>query len=106
MTSGRRPQPTNVKMLHGARSRRITRDEPMPHEVDPEPPEWAEGEWLAIWKRTCDQLRDMGILYASDREALACFVTAVHEHDRLARVLVKAPAVVRDAHGQPVANPV
>jgi hypothetical protein len=32
-------------------------------------------------------------------------VTAVHEHDRLARVLVRAPAVVRDANGQPAANP-
>jgi hypothetical protein len=29
----------------------------MPHEIDPEPPEWAQGEWLAIWQRTSDQLR-------------------------------------------------
>ena len=47
----------------------------------------------------------MGILYSADREALVCFVTAVHEHDRLARVLVRAPAVVRDANGLPMANP-
>lgn len=106
MTTGRRPAPSNVKRLHGVRESRINADEPMPHETDPEAPEWAEGEWLAIWQRTCVQLRGMGILYAADRDALVAFVTAVHEYDRLARVLVKAPAIVRDANGQPVANPV
>lgn len=105
MTTGRRPAPTNVKLLHGVRSSRINDDEPMPHEVDPEPPDWATEEWLAIWVRTCDQLRGMGILYAADREGLVCLVTAVHEHDRLARVLVKAPAITRDRNGMPMANP-
>jgi len=105
MTGGRRPAPTNVKLLHGVRASRINTDEPMPHEVEPEPPKWATDEWLAIWGRTCDQLRGMGILYAADREGLVAFVTAVHEHDRLAKVLVRARAVVRDANGQPVANP-
>lgn len=103
--NGRRPAPSSVKRLYGVRSSRINDDEPMPREVEPEPPEWATEEWLAFWSRTCDQLRGMGILYAADREALVCLVTAVHEHDRLARVLVKAPAVVRDANGQPTANP-
>lgn len=105
MTTGRRPAPTNVKRLHGVRSSRINDDEPIPCEVEPEPPEWAEGEWLAIWARTCEELRAMGLLHRADREALVCLATAVHEHDRLARVLVKAPAVVRDANGQPTANP-
>ena len=104
-TAGRRPAPSNVKRLHGVRSSRINDDEPMPHEIDPVPPDWATENWIAIWQRTCDQLRGMGILYAADREALVCFVTAVHEHDRLARVLVKAPAIIRDANGMPTANP-
>lgn len=77
----------------------------MPREVEPEPPEWSTEEWLAIWERTCGELRSMGLLHAADREALVCLVTAVHEHDRLARVLVKAPAVIRDTNGQPCANP-
>jgi P27 family predicted phage terminase small subunit len=104
--NGRRPAPTSIKHLHGVRSSRINAEEPMPHEIEPEPPEWAEGEWLAIWQRTCDQLRGMGILYAADREALVCLVTSVYEYDRLARTLVKAPPIIRDANGQPVANPV
>jgi P27 family predicted phage terminase small subunit len=106
MTAGRRPQPTNVKQLHGVRSSRINSDEPMPREVEPDPPEWAPEEWLAIWNRTCTELRFMGLLHSADEAALVCLVTAIFEFDRLARVLVKAPAIVRDANGQPVANPV
>lgn len=50
---------------------------------------------------------ELGLVHVADadRGALVCFVTAVHEFDRLARVLVKAPAVVRDSNGSPTANP-
>ncbi len=103
--NGRRPQPTAVKALQAVRSSRMNTDEPQPRDVEPEPPEWATESWLVIWSRTCTVLRGMRLLYAADREALVAFTTAVHEHDRLARVLVAAPPVVRDANGGPKANP-
>jgi len=109
MTTGRRPAPTNVKLLRGDRTSRINSDEPMPREVEPEPPPWAHEEkastWLAIWESTCAELRYMGMLHSADEAALTALVTAIHEHDRLAKVLTMAPAVVRDANGQPAPNP-
>ena len=104
-TKGRRPAPSNVKRLHGVRPSRINASEPIPRESEPEAPEWATAAWLAIWQRLRAELAYMDLWHAADRDALVCLVHSVFEYDRLAAIAVKAPALVRDANGQPKANP-
>lgn len=105
MATGRRPAPTNVKLLRGDRTSRIPDAEPVPRTVDPEPPEWATESWLAIWTATVTELRHLGILYAAEQAAIVALVTAIHEYERLAKVLVGAPAVTRSEKGTPETNP-
>lgn len=102
---GRRPAPTNVKVLRGNRASRINNNEPAPRETSPEPPEWATESWLAIWNRLRGELAPMGMWLSADRDALIALVTTIDSYDRLAKTYVNAPSVVRDANGAPTHNP-
>ena len=102
---GKRPQPTAVKMLHGARTSRLNFDEPQPRETEPEPPTWATEPWLEVWERVKLELVPMGMWHAADQPGLVCLVHAVFEYDRLAQLAVKAPALVRGTDGLPRPNP-
>ena len=99
--TGRPPAPTAVKMLYGVRASRITADEPMPGEAPPEPPEDRDEAWLAVWHRYVEQLSIMGMAYEADRDGIIAMVDSAVLYDRLSRVVLKAPAVVRDRDGMP-----
>jgi Phage terminase, small subunit len=93
-----------VKRLSGVRPYRINDDEPIAGEEEPIPPVGRDGDWLETWEQVCEDLRIMHIgPYRSDRAALICLTDAIRVYERLADIVVKAPAVVRGPDGTPVA---
>ena len=73
---GRKPKPTQLKVLDGNPGRRPLNDrEPQPPEGAPEPPEFLDAEARAEWFRTAGVLQQMGTLSKADRAPLAAFCT-------------------------------
>ena len=98
----RRPAPSNVKVLRGDRRSRINDDEPQPGEEPPTPPPGRDEDWLACWTTVSDDLAVLGVgPYRADRAALICLVDAIRIYQRLAEVVVTAPAVTRGLDGMP-----
>jgi P27 family predicted phage terminase small subunit len=91
---GPAPQPTQLKLLHGAQPYRINRDEPIPEQGNPECPDDASDEVRAIWDYTIKQLIIMGIATKADRDALRCYCEAVVTHRKACAILAKTPILL------------
>ena len=76
MARGRKPKPTTLKILDGARPDRLNLDEPAAPPGRPEPPDHLDGNALAEWERVCSILGRMGLLSAADGPALEVHCTA------------------------------
>ena len=73
-----------------------------PGEEPPTPPPRRDEEWLACWTTVCKDLAVLGVgPYRADRAPLICLVDAIRIYERLAGVVVKAPAVTRGLDGLP-----
>lgn len=70
---GPRPTPTAELELRGSRQAKINRKngEPQPDPGAPDPPEWLEGEGLAVWDELAPQLEEMGVFTKVDGLAFA-----------------------------------
>lgn len=77
MTAGRPRKPTNLKVLHGDRTDRVNREEPVPGQVDVLPPEWLDGVGLELWAQLSPDLIAQGVLTAWDVEAFAMVCDSV-----------------------------
>ncbi len=74
---GRKPKPTQLKVLDGNPGRRPLNDrEPQPPKEVPDPPEFLNDEGRAEWFRTTAALKEMGLLSKADRAALSAYCTA------------------------------
>lgn len=103
---GPRPNPTNLKLLHGERHQdRINVDEPQPRAAFIEPPEELAPDVAAVWRTTVRELSAMGLAYSSDADTLRCFCEAVATHRKACAVLAKSPILVKGIHGNMVRNP-
>lgn len=72
MTSGRIPQPTQLKLAKGNPGKRaLNKKEPKPKRGYPFCPPYIQGEARDMWVRVSDALYQMGVLTTSDGEALA-----------------------------------
>lgn len=68
---GRKPTPTNLRLLHGNPGKRaVPKGEPKPEPCYPHPPEDLSPEAKAIWPELAKPLYEAGILTALDAPAL------------------------------------
>ena len=77
--AGRKPKPTNLKILHGnPGGRRLPKNEPKPELGIPDPPSWIEpgSERRRVWDEYAAKLLSMGVLTFVDGMALAALVDA------------------------------
>lgn len=107
--SGRKPTPTNLKLLKGNPGKRKldTAGEVQPMLGAPECPDWLSDEAKAEWARVCPELEQLGVLAFIDRAALAAwcvewarFVEAEENIREHGIVLLKIDQVIERA-GEP-----
>ena len=112
MKPGRRPLPTQIRILRGeTRPSRLNRKEPKPRPEAPNPPTWLSPEARAEWRRL-DKALPSGLLTSADRQVMsvaaetwARWVKATRQVNKLGilvegdRGVVKNPAcqIARDA---------
>lgn len=74
---GRKPKPTNIKVLEGEkRKSRINRNEPKPGPGRPTCPDHLNDDARAEWDRIVPELEIMGLLSRVDRTELAMYCQA------------------------------
>src|SRR5687768_11007374 len=98
MATGRKPTPTNLKLLKGNPGKRpLNEAEPMPAPAIPKPPDHVTGEARKEWFRISKQLHELGLLTEIDRAALAAYCIAwgrwVEAEQNLAKygTVIKSP---------------
>lgn len=76
-TAGRRPKPTNLKILEGNPGKRaLNKSEPKPKPIAPKCPTWLDKEAKKEWKRVAPELERLGLLTIVDGTALAAYCQA------------------------------
>jgi P27 family predicted phage terminase small subunit len=104
--SGKRPQPTKLKVLHGeTRPSEVGRAEPQPREVSPQAPAWLADDAREVWDRTLEELEAMGLARGADVDALVMYCNAVVNHARAQQAIDREGVLVDGASGGKVRNP-
>lgn len=102
---GPAPTPTHLRLLHGARERDVTRNEPVARTGVIEAPEGMSPEVLRIFHWVVHELEAMGIASPADRDSIACYAEAVEKHRQASALLARSPVLVKGIHGNLVRNP-
>lgn len=90
MTRGRKPLPTNLKVVSGTdRKDRTNAAEPKPSLAIPSPPPFLSDDAKVEWGRVCDELYRLGVLSNLDRAALAAYCQAYGRWADAERALAK-----------------
>lgn len=77
MTTGRKPIPTNLKVLRGNPGKRaLNANEPKPRARKPIAPSHLDDEAKREWRRMSDKLFKLGLLTEIDKAALAAYCMA------------------------------
>jgi P27 family predicted phage terminase small subunit len=111
---GRKPTPTNLKILSGNPGKRKIVQEEIP--VDPEtptPPEHMDEYALEEWNRIADGLNKMGILSSVDQSTLAAYCMACSRWRRAEEEIAelsknpnsKGALVIKTVSGNYIQNP-
>ena len=103
---GFQPQPTALKLLHGARPARINHNEPQPPDEPVARPDWLSPLAEAEWDRVAGRLERMGVLTVADETMLAFYCETVARAKRLSELAVRSPPVVKGRDERVVKNPV
>jgi P27 family predicted phage terminase small subunit len=101
----RRPKPSRLRLLDGARQRDLNPAEPIPRSGKIETPEHLSDSVRVIFEATVEELEHMGIDAPSDRDALAAYAEAVDNHRKASMLLAKSPMLVQGQKGNLVRNP-
>lgn len=106
MVKGRKPKPTHLKMLEGNPGKRtLHQHEPVPRSVFPEKPVLTTEVASDCWDRAVVELEAMGVLHASDRDALEIYCEMFGTW-RLAQTMVSTEGITVEGRDKnPVTNP-
>jgi len=78
---GRKPKPTNLKVLEGNPGQRpLNKNEPKPRRQRPTCPRWLSLEAKREWKRIVPELDRLGLLTVLDKAMLVCYCEAYAEY--------------------------
>lgn len=105
---GRRPLPTNIKILRGNPGRRpLNEHEPDPGKLTrlPPPPPELSDEAKAEWRRTGKVLLKAGLFTTLDTAQFAIYCSSYALHLKATATLAKTPMLVKRQNGDLVANP-
>lgn len=105
--AGRKPVPTNLKLLRGNPGKRpLNENEPQPANEKPRCPSHLSDPAKAEWKRMSDKLHKLGLLTEIDGAALAAYCQAYGRWVEAERNIKKYGMVLRSPDkGWPVQSP-
>lgn len=93
--AGRKPQPTNLKIIKGNPGKRpLNKDEPKPKVVTPEPLAWLDPTAQTEWKRIVPILARLGLLTEIDTVAMAGYCKAFSRWKQAEEILDKSPSMM------------
>ena len=99
-TRGRKPKPTNLKVLEGNPGQRPLNDnEPKPDKKAPTCPAWLEPEAKKEWRRMSKQLEQLGLLTELDRAAFAAYCQAYARWKEAEEFITKHGSMIRTPNG-------
>jgi P27 family predicted phage terminase small subunit len=94
---GRKPEPTSLKLVKGARKDRINDMEPVPPAGNPEPPEHLDRVAREEWDHLTGLLSRMGLLSQAEGPALMLYCEAYSKWLRArAEILKRGMVIERD----------
>ena len=114
MTRGRKPKPTNLKVIAGTdRPSRRNDAEPKPNLAIPDVPSHLSDEAKVEWGRVCHEAYALGILTRLDRAGLAAYCQAygrwVQAERALAAMAERDPVtrglMIKTTNGNAIQNP-
>jgi hypothetical protein len=103
----RRPQPLQLRRLHGNPSRRPM--PPEPEELKPRqplgpPPDFLSVEARAVWERVSDAM-PLGIVANCDLDLMTAYCEAVSLHEMACKELNRTGPIIMGANDVPVTSP-
>jgi P27 family predicted phage terminase small subunit len=106
MTAGRKPKPTNLKLIQGTyRVDRANPCEPKPRAIIPPCPEFLQGEAKKQYQKTAKKLARIGLMTELDDLALAMLCQGWAEYLEATDQVKKSGILVKSPNGFPVLNP-
>jgi P27 family predicted phage terminase small subunit len=103
---GRKPLPTDLKVLRGNPGKRpINASEPKPIKKIPRPASWLSKEAKKVWRRTAPILFRLGVLSEADTDALTNLCCAIAEYENAVQELQKNPRIFESATGYQFPSP-
>ena len=102
VTAGRKPTPTNLKVLNGNPGKRpLPKNEPKPEPIAPACPEWLHDDAKAEWQRITPQLERLGLLTQIDMATLAGYCESWAQYKKAVIFINKKGDVypIKDAEG-------
>lgn len=104
--SGRKPQPTALKLLHGNPGRRpLNENEPKPKAALPKPPAHLSPVAKQEWRRAGKLLHSMGLISDLDLAAFALYCTAWARWVEAEQALSTYGVMLKSPNGFPVQSP-
>lgn len=101
--SGRRPKPTQLKLVEG-RHYRLNRQEPVPPGNLSDAPAHFDTRQREVWD-TVIANAPLGLLKRLDAGVLACWVAAFCLHEEAVQKLQSSPKIIKSPNGLPVQSP-
>lgn len=106
MAAGRKPTPTNLKILYGNPGKRpLPQNEPKPKPVAPKTPKHLNSVAKKEWKRVAAELEPLGLLTIIDMAALAAYCVAYSRWVEAEDMIRKHGMLVKSPNGYPMQSP-
>lgn len=106
MAAGRKPTPTNLKILYGNPGKRpLNQNEPKPKPVAPTPPKHLNNIAKKEWKRVAKELEPLGLLTTIDMAALAAYCMAYSRWVEAEDMIRQHGMLVKSPNGYPMQSP-
>ena len=106
MTAGRKPKPTNLKLIQGTyRPDRANPSEPKPKAIIPPCPKFLQGDARKQYGKMAKKLARIGLMTELDDMALSMLCQAWAEYLEATEQVKKSGILVKSPNGFPVLNP-
>lgn len=81
--AGRKPKPTNLRLIEGNREHRPIHDDVKPVPLAPSRPDWVDGKAAEIWDEYAPKLERLGILTEIDGLAFGALCVEMAEYIKM-----------------------
>lgn len=106
MSVGRKPKPTNLKILQGNPGHRpLPANEPKPEPIAPKCPSHLDKTAKREWRRVAPELEKLGLLTRIDMAALAAYCQTYSRWAEAEAMIRKHGVLIKTPNGFPVVSP-